>query len=193
MPTALPPVSNLDGDEPFVPLEDILKPNEAYWPHLDAILEAAEKRGLFVSIAALWIRWGGQDKEGWRYQLTEDNAQAYGQFLGQRCAARKNILWIVVVDANPGEKQKAISLMAQGSPFPPKTKREFIPPGKQVAGNNDWMFLFESSASSIPSKSGTAAESPRKKFIEVSWDMPDTAAHEDLMKAANDAPWKARR
>jgi len=108
------PVCNLNGDEPFVPLEDILKPNEAYWRHLDTILEAAEKRGLFVSIAALWIRWGGQDKEGWRSQLTEDNARPYGRFLGQRYAARKNILWILGGDANPGEKQKAISLLAQG-------------------------------------------------------------------------------
>jgi len=108
------PVCNLNGDEPFVPLEDILKPNEAYWRHLDTILEAAEKRGLFVSIAALWIRWGGQDKEGWRSQLTEDNARPYGRFLGQRYAARKNILWILEGDANPGEKQKAISLLAQG-------------------------------------------------------------------------------
>jgi hypothetical protein len=72
------------------------------------------KRGLFVSIAALWIRWGGQDKEGWRYQLTEDNARPYGRFLGQRYAARKNILWILGGDANPGEKQRAISLLAQG-------------------------------------------------------------------------------
>ena len=108
------PVGNFNGDEPFVPLEDILKPNESYWRHLDAVLEVAEKRGLFVSIAALWIRWGGQDKEGWRYQLTDDNAKAYGRFLGQRYAARKNILWILGGDANPGERQKAISLLAQG-------------------------------------------------------------------------------
>ena len=110
----VPPVSNLNGDEPFTPLEDILKPNEAYWRHLDAIIEAAEQRGLFVSIAALWIRWGGQDKEGWRYQLTEDNARPYGRFLGRRYAVRKNLLWILGGDANPGEKQKAVSLLAQG-------------------------------------------------------------------------------
>lgn len=108
------PVRNIHGDEPFVPLDDILKPNEPYWRHLDAVLEAAEQRGLLISLSALWIRWGGDDKEGWRSQLTEENARPYGQFLGKRYAARKNILWILGGDANPGEKQKAVSLLAQG-------------------------------------------------------------------------------
>ncbi len=108
------PVRNVSGDEPFVPLDNILKPNEPYWRHLDAILEAAEQRGLLIGLSALWIRWGGDDKEGWRYQLTEENARPYGRFLGKRYAARKNILWILGGDANPGEKQKAVSLLAQG-------------------------------------------------------------------------------
>lgn len=108
------PVKNVNGDEPFAPLDDILKPNEAYWRHLDAILAAAEKRGLAVAISALWIRWGGDDREGWRAQLTDDNARAYGRFLGSRYASRSNLIWIVGGDANPGEKRAAVALLAQG-------------------------------------------------------------------------------
>ena len=78
------PVKNVNGDEPFAPLDDILKPNEPYWRHLDGVIEAAEKRGLLAAVSALWIRWGGRDKEGWRNQLTETNAGAYGAFLGKR-------------------------------------------------------------------------------------------------------------
>ena len=108
------PVTNLNGDEPFTPLDDILKPNEVYWRHLDAILESAEKHGLVAAVSALWIRWGGQDREGWRNQLTETNARIYGEFLGKRYRARQNIVWILGGDANPKEKAKAVSLLAQG-------------------------------------------------------------------------------
>ncbi len=107
------PVKNVNGDEPFAPLDDILKPNEPYWRHLDGVIEAAEKRGLLAAVSALWIRWGGRDREGWRNQLTETNAGAYGEFLGQRYAARKNILWILGGDDNPHEDRGAIALMAR--------------------------------------------------------------------------------
>jgi Protein of unknown function (DUF4038)/Putative collagen-binding domain of a collagenase len=106
-------VKNVNGDEPFTPLNDILKPNEAYWRQLDAVLIAAEKRRLLAAVSALWIRWGGRDKEGWRNQLTEANARAYGEFLGRRYAPRKNILWILGGDDNPHEDRAAIALMAR--------------------------------------------------------------------------------
>lgn len=107
------PVKNVNGDEPFAPIDDILKPNEAYWRHVDSVLEAAEKRSLLAAVSALWIRWGGRDKEGWRNQLTAANAGAYGEFLGKRYTARKNIMWIVGGDDNPHEDRAGIALMAQ--------------------------------------------------------------------------------
>ena len=107
------PVKNVNGDEPFAPLDDILKPNEPYWRHLDGVIEAAEKRGLLASVSALWIRWGGRDKEGWRNQLTDANARAYGLFLGKRYAARKNVMWILGGDDNPHEDRAALALMAR--------------------------------------------------------------------------------
>jgi hypothetical protein len=107
------PVKNVNGDEPFAPLDDILKPNEAYWRHVDAVFESAEKHRLLASVSALWIRWGGRDKEGWRNQLTEANASAYGRFLGKRYAERKNIMWILGGDDNPHEDRANIALMAQ--------------------------------------------------------------------------------
>ncbi len=108
------PARNLNGDEPFAPLDDILRPNEAYWRHMDDILLAAEKHGLLAAVSALWIRWGGRDREGWRVQLTETNARAYGEFLGRRYAARNNVMWILGGDDNPHEDRAAIALMAQG-------------------------------------------------------------------------------
>lgn len=108
------PAKNVNGDDPFIPLDTIQKPNEPYWKHLDGVLEAAEKRGLLVSLSALWLRWGGDDKQGWRNQLTEDNAFGYGQFLGTRYTHHSNLVWIVGGDANPGEKRHALSRLALG-------------------------------------------------------------------------------
>lgn len=102
------PMANREGHNPFNPPDDILKPNEAYWKHFDNVLDAARRRGLFVGIAPLWIRWGGKDREGWRNQLTDDNAGAYGRFLGERYKRFDNLMWILGGDADPKEKADAI-------------------------------------------------------------------------------------
>lgn len=56
-----------------------------------------------MALAPFWTRWGGEDKEGWRYQFSEKNAPADGEFLGRRYAGAKNIIWILGGDANPPE------------------------------------------------------------------------------------------
>jgi hypothetical protein len=108
------PVANREGAEPFAPLDDILKPSEAYWRNLDAVIEAARARGLLVALSVLWIRWGGGDREGWRYQLTDANARPYGRFLGARYAKMENLVWILGGDANPIELSGAIAEIAAG-------------------------------------------------------------------------------
>lgn len=108
------PPANRAGHNPFTPLHDILKPNERYWQHLDQVIESAWKRGLMLGVAPLWIRWGGEDKEGWRGQLTEANARAYGRFLGERYGRFGHLMWILGGDANPGDKTGAINELAAG-------------------------------------------------------------------------------
>lgn len=108
------PMTNRAGHDPFAPTDDILKPVEAYWKHLDAVLAECERRGLLVFLAPLWIRWGGTDKQGWRNQLTDLNARPYGQFLGERYGKHRNLVWILGGDANPKEKTEAIRKLASG-------------------------------------------------------------------------------
>jgi Protein of unknown function (DUF4038) len=108
------PLANRERQQPFDPPDEILKPNEAYWRNVDEIIRAAEQRGLLVAMSALWIRWGGEDREGWRYQLTEQNARDYGRFLGRRYRGFKNLVWIVGGDANPIERTQAVAELARG-------------------------------------------------------------------------------
>jgi hypothetical protein len=53
------------------------------------------------------------------------------------------------------------STRGNGSPFPPKTNRELIPPGKNALGDKDWVLILESVASAIPHKSGLGESAPR--------------------------------
>jgi hypothetical protein len=108
------PMANRAGEDPFDPADDILRPNEAYWRHLDAVLDAAAARGFAVAVAPLWIRWGGEDKEGWRHRLSDANARPYGRFLAERYRRFDNLIWILGGDADPGDKAPAIRALAAG-------------------------------------------------------------------------------
>jgi uncharacterized protein DUF4038/collagenase-like protein with putative collagen-binding domain len=104
-----PPKRVWDGHEPADFSEDMSRPNEPYWRHFDALVAAAEKRGLLLGISTSWSQWGGKDKDGWRFQLNESNAAAYGRFLGERYRRFDNIFWILGGDANPIEITAAVN------------------------------------------------------------------------------------
>lgn len=91
---------NRNGDAPFVD-DDLSRPNEPYWKHLDAVLDAATRRGFFLAISCAWLGYGGS---GYRPFLTNENARAYGNFLGRRYARLQNVLWILGGDNDPDEK-----------------------------------------------------------------------------------------
>lgn len=104
---------NRAGHAPFAPIDDPRRPEEDYWRHVDGVFQAARARGLLVAASALWLRWGGADREGWRAQLTEDTARAYGSFLGRRYKAFDNVAWILGGDANPAEKTDLVRELAR--------------------------------------------------------------------------------
>lgn len=105
----LTPATSFDGLEPFEPIHDLLRPVEAYWKGVDSFVRAAEKRKLLVAMAPVWIRWGGTDQAGWRYEFSETNAAPFGRWLGERYAPYQNIVWILGGDANPIEDTHAVA------------------------------------------------------------------------------------
>jgi hypothetical protein len=107
------PATNRAGHDPFDPIDHMGKPVEAYWAHLEKVVEAAAKRNLLVGISASWIQWGGRDREGWRYQISAKNAGDYGRFLARRFHRFNNVLWILGGDANPIEVTAAIDEMGK--------------------------------------------------------------------------------
>lgn len=60
-----------------------------YWDHLDFIIKAAEKRGIYIGMDCIW---GGLVGSG---QMDVKQAQAYGKFLAERYKNSPNIIWFI--------------------------------------------------------------------------------------------------
>lgn len=108
-------VPNRYGD---LPLQDgdPTRPSEAYFRHVDYVVEKAASLGLIIGMLPTWGDKVGPLKWGKGPQIfTPENAPIYGEFLGERYG-NKPIIWILGGDRNPEtEQQKAIwQAMAEG-------------------------------------------------------------------------------
>lgn len=90
-------------------------PNEAYFKHVDFIVNTAEELGLFIGMLPTWgDKWNKQWGVGPEV-FTPDNAYEYGKFLGDRYK-NNNIIWILGGDRKPDndEDLEIIRAMAKG-------------------------------------------------------------------------------
>lgn len=99
------------------PLEnnDPTQPNEAYFEHVDYVVDQAEQRGLYVGMLPTW---GDKFNKAWGTGpeiFTPENARVYGEFLGERYK-NEPVLWILGGDRNPDdeEDEAIIRAMARG-------------------------------------------------------------------------------
>jgi hypothetical protein len=84
---------NTRGDVPLSD-NDPARPNEAYFQHIDAVVDLAASLGLYVGMLPTW---GDKWNQKWGVGpeiFTPENAHAYGAFLGRRYAQRP-IIWIL--------------------------------------------------------------------------------------------------
>jgi hypothetical protein len=110
---ALAELDGLHDPNPYgeIPLEndDPTKPREAYFQHVDFIINKASELGLHIGLLPTWgdkvfkDRWGAGPEI-----FNTENARTYGRWIGNRYKNKKNIIWIVGGDRNPDEKATAI-------------------------------------------------------------------------------------
>ncbi len=102
---------NAYGDLPLID-RDPARPNEAYFRHVDYVVDQAGKLGLFIGMLPTWGRYWvtGGDKI-----FTPESARRYGAFLGARYKD-KSIIWILGGDQTiTSEADRAvIDALAQG-------------------------------------------------------------------------------
>lgn len=104
---------NANGDSPFLNLEN-WEYNEAYFRHVDRILDLALARGIHI---ALLPTWGDKlFKNSWGIGpeiFTPTTAYSYGKWIGTRYKDRKNLIWVLGGDRNPREDSEDIEVWNQ--------------------------------------------------------------------------------
>lgn len=102
------------GSTPLVD-NDPTRPKEAYFEHVDFIVNKAEELGLMIGMLPTWgdkfnLKWGVGPEI-----FTKENAHAFGEFLGNRYQD-KPIIWILGGDRSPEEAEDfdIIRAMAAG-------------------------------------------------------------------------------
>src|SRR5262245_18909816 len=84
---------NMRGDLPLIE-DDPARPNEAYFEHVDAMVDLAASLGLYVGMLPSWgDKWNRKWGVGPEI-FTPESARAYAVFLGQRYADRP-LIWIL--------------------------------------------------------------------------------------------------
>lgn len=108
---------NAYGERPLIDA-DPTKPNEAYFQHVDYIIEKAEDLGLHIALLPTWGDKVFKDKWGVGPEVfNPDNAYAYGKYIGARYKNQANIIWVIGGDRNPRKDSEDVALwraMAKG-------------------------------------------------------------------------------
>lgn len=105
---------NAYDDTPFI-AKDVARPREAYFAHVDWIVEKAASLGLYVGMLPTWGRWVGGNDEGKDYNdfFNAGNAEAYGKYLATRYQ-NKPIIWVLGGDRQPTKTRVVWDNMAAG-------------------------------------------------------------------------------
>jgi hypothetical protein len=94
-------IPNASNELPFYN-EDLTKPNEAYFKHIDEVIKIGEEYQLTMAILPTW----GDKlyKETWGKGpevLNTNNSYTYGLWLANRLKNNPNIIWVLGGDRNP--------------------------------------------------------------------------------------------
>ncbi|MBW6502570.1 MAG: DUF4038 domain-containing protein, partial [Bacteroidales bacterium] len=98
---------NDEGNRPLTD-NDPLKPNEAYWAHVDWVIKKAAEKGIFIGLLPTW---GDKVDKRWGVGpviFTKENAFEYGQWIGNRYKDYPNIIWVNGGDRDGGGENTPI-------------------------------------------------------------------------------------
>ena len=100
--------NNYRNDPPFTGEPFSSSPNEAYWQHVDYVVEAARLRGITMLLCPAYLGWS--DDEGWAEEIraaSEEQLAEFGRFLRNRYGQFTNIMWLIGHDRVPDATEKA--------------------------------------------------------------------------------------
>lgn len=143
-------IDGLRDPNPYghVPLQDLdpTKPNDAYFKHVDYIVNKAEELGLYIGMLPTWGDKVYKDSWGVGPEIfNPQNARVYGEYIGRRYKD-KPIIWIIGGDRNPRHEQdeaiwRAMAegvIAGAGDGDPDKVMMTFHPQPRDVGGSSQW-------------------------------------------------------
>ena len=138
------------GETPLIDL-DPNKPNEAYFEHVDYVIQQAQQRGIYIALLPTWgdkvftHNWGVGPEV-----FTPENAYAFGTWIGDRYKDRPNIVWVIGGDRNPRPDAKDEAVwrqMAKGITEavggPDQALMTFHPQPTSPGGSSNWFHQDE--------------------------------------------------
>lgn len=91
------------GDQALIN-DDPTCPNEAFFRTVDAYLQLAAERGIYIALLPTWGHHVWPLWTGSRPYFTPENARIYGEFLGRRYHDQTNIIWCLGGDRPADEE-----------------------------------------------------------------------------------------
>jgi hypothetical protein len=119
--------------------------NEEYFKHVDYVIDAAERFGLYIGLLPTW---GDKFNKAWGVGpeiFTAENAKTFGEILAKRYSNYANIIWILGGDRWPedDEDEAIINAMAEGILLHDSTHLiTYHPSGNRLATdyfNEEWL------------------------------------------------------
>lgn len=107
-------LTNRDGHHPLAARNDLSKPNEPFFAHVDWVIRKAYQKGIQLTIAPVWL---GSGKSGWKDIMKAngpEKCREFGRYLGQRYRDFPNLMWLMGGDRDPGEYRQVVNALAEG-------------------------------------------------------------------------------
>jgi hypothetical protein len=129
------------GETPLID-NDPTRPNEAYFEHVDDVVEEAERRGLYIGMLPTW---GDKFNKKWGVGpevFTPENARAYGEFLGERYRDAP-IIWILGGDRNPADAEDKAIIRAMAAGIEAGAGGDPLMTYHPQGGSRSWQWFHE--------------------------------------------------
>lgn len=147
---ALAELDGLNDPNPYghTPLNnnDPTSPNEAYFQHVDRIIQMADSLGLYIALLPTWgdkintKEWGVGPEI-----FNSKNAYSFGKWMGKRYKDFDNIIWVIGGDRNPRDESDDVLIwnqmaegVATGAGGYDQTLMTYHPQPKESGGSSTW-------------------------------------------------------
>jgi hypothetical protein len=102
------PLANANGDNSWLK-DDASTPNDAYFRHVDALVELADQHGLVLAMLPTWGYYVSDVRA-----IDAARARAYGRWLGARYRSAPNVIWVNGGDRVPTGFEEVYRELARG-------------------------------------------------------------------------------